>query len=73
MSNSIWSNKFKAYKKVKVQFMRPYVLGEDMKGISVSPEDLLEEGGMIAINPDNSKDQWYVTKKFFNENYEEIL
>jgi len=73
MSNNMWSDKFKAYKKIKVQFMRPYIPGEGMEGISVSPEDSLEEGGMIAINPDNPKDQWYVAKKFFNENYEEVL
>jgi len=67
------SNQWKVYRKVGTQLMRPYVPGEDMREVSISPEDSLEEGGMIAINSDNPKDQWYVAKKFFNENYEEVL
>ena len=59
----------KNYRKKNVQPMRPYVLGEDMTGISVSPQDTLEIGGMIAINPENGEDRWYVAKKFFEENY----
>ena len=59
----------KNYRKKNVQPMRPYVLGEDMTGISVSPQDTLEIGGMIAINPENEEDRWYVAKKFFEENY----
>ena len=49
--------------------MRPYIPGEDMTGISVSKEDEPEEGGMIAVNPDNIADSWYVAKKFFEDNY----
>ena len=58
------------YRKKNVQPMRPYVLGEDMTGISVQKEDTPELGGMIAVNPLNSEDRWYVAKTFFNDNYE---
>jgi len=49
--------------------MRPYVLCEDMTGISVNKEDTLETGGMIAVNPANGEDRWYVAKQFFEDNY----
>ena len=64
--------KLKYYRKKNVQPMRPYIEGEDMKGISVSAEDTLEIGGMIAVNPDNGNDRWYIAKKFFEENYMEV-
>lgn len=60
---------FKNYRKKNVQPMRPYVPGEDLSGVSVSSEDTPEIGGMIAINPNNPADQWYVAKAFFEENY----
>lgn len=60
----------KNYRKKKLQPMRPYVAGEDLTGVSVSAEDTPEEGGMIAVNPDNHADKWYVAKRFFEENYE---
>lgn len=60
----------KLYRKKNLQEMRPYVPGEDMTGISVNKEDVLEEGGMIAVNANNPEDRWYVGKKFFEDNYE---
>ena len=60
---------WKTYRKIATQQMRPYVVGEDMTGIFVSDEDVLEEGGMIARNNDNPKDMRYVGKDFFNSNY----
>lgn len=60
---------YKGYRKNNIQLMRPYVPGEDITGISVSPEDTPEEGGMIAINSVNPKDMWYVGKDFFVANY----
>ncbi len=60
------------YRKKGLQPMRPYILGEDMTDVSVSPEDMPEEGGMIAMNEKNNADKWYVAKNFFNENYEEV-
>lgn len=62
---------FKNYRKKGVQPMRPYIEGEDLSGVSVNAEDTPEVGGMIARNPKNHKDQWYVSKKYFEENYEE--
>jgi len=58
------------YRKKGVQPMRPYVPGESLKSVSVSKEDTPELGGMIAHNPKNPNDQWYIAKKFFEENYE---
>lgn len=67
------NEEWKQYKRKGLSEMRPYVLGEDMSGISLSDEDKkLEtlEGGMIARNPVNHKDQWYVAEKYFTENLE---
>jgi hypothetical protein len=64
-----WAN----YRKKGVQPMRPHIPGEDMAGISVSVPDadnLSEPGGMIARNPMNPADQWYVAAEFFQKNYE---
>lgn len=58
------------YRKVGVQPMRPYIQGESLEGISINKEDTPEIGGMIAHNPKNPEDKWYVAKKFFEENYE---
>ena len=66
-------SELKNYRKKNIQPMRPYILGEDLTGVSVSKEDTPELGGMIAVNPDNGKDQWYVAKKFFEENYVEVM
>lgn len=63
-------NSFNNYRKKNVQPMRPYVEGESMEGISVNKEDTPEIGGMIAVNPKNPEDKWYVAKKFFEDNYE---
>lgn len=63
---------YKNYVKKTVQPMRPYVPGEDMTGISVSQNDVLEEGGMVAVNPKDPNDKWYVEKEFFQKNYMEV-
>ena len=64
------NNQFRNYRKKAVQPMRPYIPGEDLTGISINKEDMPEPGGMIAVNPSNSEDQWYVGKQFFENNYE---
>jgi hypothetical protein len=64
---------FKKYKRKGLSEMRPYVVGEDLSGISVSDEDKkLDslEGGYVARNPKNHADQWYVAKKYFDDNLE---
>jgi len=43
-----------------------------MTGISVNKEDTPELGGMIAVNPANNEDRWYVAKQFFETNYVEV-
>ena len=63
---------WKKYRKTAIQEMRPYIPGEDLSNISVSKEDIPEEGGMIARNAKNPNDQWYVAKDFFEENYEPV-
>ncbi len=60
----------KLYRKKHLQPMRPYILGENLEGVSLSPEDIPEIGGMIAFNPENPSDRWYVAKDFFEQNYE---
>jgi hypothetical protein len=66
---------WKKYRRTNVAEMRHYVEGEDleMQGISVSATDNpKEDKGMIARNPKNHKDQWYVARKYFEDNFEEI-
>lgn len=62
-------NDFRPYTKISIQYMRPYEIGENLEGISVANEDIPEPGGMIAIDMDNTVDQWYVSKEFFDNNY----
>ena len=64
-------SEYRNYIKQTLQPMRPYEVGEDLtqQGISVWEGDTPEDGGMVAINPKDPNDQWYVAKKFFLENY----
>ena len=71
MSDKPESTRF--YRKVALQPMRPYVPGENLSGISVNAEDTPELGGMVAFNPANPADQWYIGKAFFEANYEEAV
>lgn len=61
---------WKAYRKKVVQFMRDYVPGEDLSGVSVAPGEVPKLGGKIA--KDNQGSQWYVSPEFMAENYEEV-
>lgn len=66
-------SKFKWYRKKGIQLMRPIEPGEDLSGVSVSSGDADNlEGGMIAVNPDNPRDKWFVAKQFFEDNYEYV-
>ena len=61
---------WKQYVRKGYSEMRPYVRGEDLTGISVSKEDNPESDmGMIARNPKNHNDQWYVSSKYFEDNF----
>jgi hypothetical protein len=64
---------FKNYRKKNVSEMRPYVAGEDLSGIvSVSKGDTPAVGGMIARNPKDHDDQWYVAEQYFKDNFEPV-
>ncbi len=64
---------FKKYRRTNIAEMRQYIKGEDLTNISVSKEDDPENNmGMIARNPCNHNDQWYVERKYFMANFEEI-
>jgi len=63
--------KWKQYKKIGLSEMRPYVKGEDLTGVSVSDTDTpFNDMGMIARNPKNHADKWYVARKYFEDNLE---
>lgn len=67
-------NEWKQYQHKGLSEMRPYVLGEDMTNISVSDVDSPESDmGMVARNPDNHDDQWYVARQYFEDNLEEAV
>lgn len=71
--NAIEQTEFTQYRRTNIAEMRPYVKGESMDKISVSAVDDPENDmGMVARNPDNHADQWYVARKYFNDNFEPI-
>jgi len=64
-------NDFKKYTRKGFSEMRFYEAGEDLSEISVSDQDSPEtDMGMVARNPKNHKDMWYVAKKYFEDNLE---
>ncbi len=66
-------NEFNQYKRKGLSEMRSYVKGEDLSKISVSDTDDPENDmGMVARNPKDHNDQWYVAKKYFEDNLELI-
>ena len=66
-------SEFKKYRRTNIAEMRPYIKGEDLTDISVSDVDKpISDMGMIARNPKNHKDQWYVARKYFEDNFEQL-
>lgn len=63
---------FRHYRKTATQLMRPYVPGESLEGISVAQCDTPELGGQIAMSSEDPSDKWYVSKAFFEANYEPV-
>lgn len=63
---------FQQFRRKGLAEMRPYIVGEDLSGVSVSAEDTPEPGGMIARNPKNHNDQWYVARRYFEDNFEPV-
>lgn len=63
---------FKKYVRTNIAEMRPYVSGEDLTLISVSEiDDPESDMGMVARNPMNHADQWYVARQYFEDNFTE--
>jgi len=63
-------SEFKAYRRINVAEMRPYATDESLSDISVSDtDDPVNDGGMVARNPQNHADQWYVARKYFEANF----
>ena len=58
---------WKKYQKTALQEMRPYVVGEDLTGVSVAQNEVPKRGGMIACDAQGSR--WYVSPEFMDENY----
>jgi len=67
-------SEYKQYQRKGLSEMRPYIQGEDLTGISVSEPDKnnLHLGGMIARNPKNHDDKWFVAQKYFDDNLEPV-
>ena len=64
-------SKWKEYKRKGLSEMRPFVKDESLDTISVALTDRPNEDmGMVARNPKNHEDQWYVARKYFEENLE---
>lgn len=64
-------SQFKKYQRKGLSEMRPYVKGEDCSKISIADVDNPEtDMGMVARNPKNHDDQWYVARKYFEDNLE---
>jgi len=65
---------WKFYTRPGVTEMRPIVPFEDMVGISVSDDydtSCLQDG-MVARDPRNPSDQWYVGPSYFERNFIEV-
>lgn len=69
-------SEFKRYRRSQIGELRPYVEGEDLTGVSISPADSdagsPKVGDMIARNPANHMDKWLVAEQYFKDNFEEI-
>ena len=61
-------NEFKKYTRKGFSEMRPYIPGEDLDNVSVADVDIPAPGGMIARNPQNHDDMWYVAEQYFKDN-----
>jgi hypothetical protein len=66
---------FKEYIRIGTAKMAPWTEDFDMSRVSISKEDKEngspKVGDMIAVNPENSQDQWLVAKDYFEANFAE--
>src|SRR5262249_61766527 len=69
-------SEFQKYCRKQIAELRPYVVGEELCGISISDADLVagspKAGDMIARNPKNHADQWLVAAQYFADNFEPV-
>lgn len=67
---------FTQYRRKQIAELRPYELGEDMGGVSISQPDREagspKAGDMIARNPKNHADKWLVAAQYFADNFEPV-
>lgn len=67
---------FKEYQRITKAQFRPYIVGEDLAGITISEQAAKDgspkDGDMIARNPANHADQWLVSKAYFDDNFAPI-
>lgn len=73
VGTSLNTNQWKPYRKRTITWMRPYEVNEVMEGISISDEDKQrgspKQGDMIASNPENPRDRWLISEKYFKANF----
>lgn len=60
----------RAHRKLAITLIRPYQLGECMDGIIISEKDTPKPGGLVCVNPDDPKDQWYISQEYYESSYE---
>lgn len=69
-------SQFTQYRRKQIVELRPYVFGETLDNVAISPEDAKNgspwTGDWIAHNPKNHADQWLVAAKYFADNFEPI-
>lgn len=66
-------SEWKQFRRKGLSQMRQYEPGENLEGVSVAAIDNpLLTGGMIARNPDNHNDKWFVALDYFVKNFEEV-
>lgn len=65
---------FQQYRRKEIAELRPWVPGEELKGVSISEIDgdngSPKPGDMIARNPKKHEDQWLVAARYFADNFE---
>ena len=70
------SSEFTKYRRKQIGELRPYIPGDDVSHVSISPEDRRagspKFGDMIARNPKNHADQWLVAAAYFADNFEPV-
>jgi len=68
------TDSFRRYRRKQIAELRAY--RETLEGVSVSIEDRKvgspKQGDMIARNPKNHADQWLVSAKYFEDNFEPV-